>query len=103
MDIELIEATEADLPVVGNLSSYYVYDFTEYMGWPCPESGLFGGCDEMFDDWRAGRNHPFVIRADGKRKCLQTTHQSSVSGAQSFRNTHMAALLTTVALVRHGG
>lgn len=66
MSLELIAATRDDLPVVRSLSSYYIYDMSEQMGWRCPESGQFGGCDEFFGDWEAGRNAPFVIRADGE-------------------------------------
>jgi predicted acetyltransferase len=57
---------DADYPVVQNLSSYYVYDMSEYLGWTCPETGRFGRCDEFFKDWRASWNHPFVIRAEGE-------------------------------------
>ena len=66
MSIELTAATDADDQIVRNLSAYYIYDFTEYTGWSCPENGLFAGCDELFDDWRAGKNHPFIIRVDGE-------------------------------------
>lgn len=64
--IQLLPATEVDYPVVQNLSGYYIYDFTEYLGWPCPESGRFGGCDAMFAEWQAGKNYPFLIRVDGE-------------------------------------
>lgn len=64
--IQVLPGTDADLPVVENLARFYVYDFTEFTGWQCPESGLFGGCDDLFDDWRAGTNKPFVIRVGGE-------------------------------------
>lgn len=64
-DIYLRPAREADYPVVQNLSGYYIYDFTEYLGWSCPESGRFAGCDEMFAEWQAGRNYPFLIMVGG--------------------------------------
>ena len=66
MSIELISATEADREIVRNLSAYYIYDFTEYTGWSCPKNGLFAGCDELFDDWSVGKNHPFVIKVNGE-------------------------------------
>ena len=62
-DIQVLPATDADYPVVQNLSGYYIYDFTEYYDWPCPESGQFAGCDGMFAAWKAGINYPYLIRA----------------------------------------
>ena len=64
--LEIIPAQEANLPVVENLARFYVYDMSEFMGWAVPAGGLFGGCDAFFDDWRGGRNHPFLIRVDGE-------------------------------------
>ena len=96
MKIEVVPATEADFPVVQNLVRFYVYDMSETMGWPCPENGLYGGCDDLpeywwpgstvaeleqaaaqlsivipfnmqFDRWPAGTNgYPFVIRVNGE-------------------------------------
>jgi len=36
---------------------------SEFLGWACPATGLFGGCDEFFEDWKAGTNHPYLIKA----------------------------------------
>ena len=66
LGVEVVPAREEDLPVVRNMSALYIHDMSEWMGWPCPESGLFGGCDEFFEDWEAGRNHPYLIRVDGE-------------------------------------
>ena len=66
LDIQVLPATDADYPVIQNLSGYYVYDFTEYFDLPCPESGRFGGCDELFAEWQAGKNYPFVLRVGGE-------------------------------------
>ena len=96
MQIQILEASEADFPVVQNLVRFYVYDMAETMGWPCPEDGLYGGCDDLpeywwpgstpaeleaisqklaivipynqhFERWPIGhRGHPFVIRVNGE-------------------------------------
>ncbi len=78
MNIEINEASERDIEVINNLVRFYVYDFTGYTGWDCPESGLFGGCDELPlywgktpdnpkcrwpEDWRG---YPLLVRVDGK-------------------------------------
>ena len=64
--IQLLPAREADYPVVQRLSGYYIYDFSEFTGWPCPESGQFAGCDALFAEWQAGKNNPFIIRVGGE-------------------------------------
>jgi len=62
----LIEATESDYGVIENLSAYHIYDMSEFTGWRCPESGRYGGCDRFFEDWRAGRNCVYIIKAGGE-------------------------------------
>ena len=79
MQIDLIAATEDDLPIVRNLVSYYVYEMSGPMGWECNAEGVFGGCDELAEYWQTGhpetppedqwpepkwRGYPFVIRVD---------------------------------------
>ena len=66
MQYELTPASLQDLPVAQNLAAFYIYDMSEFLGWPCPESGLFGGCDEFFEDWQAEKNHPYLVRCGGE-------------------------------------
>lgn len=66
MDVELLTATDSSYDTVLNLSRYYIYDMSEYACWPCSEIGQFGGCDEFFEDWKSGRNHPYIIHVDGE-------------------------------------
>ena len=51
MSIEILRASEDDMAVVENMIRFYVYDMTEYLGWDCPETGLFGGCDVLPQYW----------------------------------------------------
>jgi len=72
------EARESDLDIVRNLVSFYVYDLSEVMGWECPETGLFVGCDDLAQYWgrdpanrlarwpHGWRGHAFVIRIDAR-------------------------------------
>jgi len=39
--IKIIPATLIDYPTMQNMTRFYVYDMTRYMGWECPEDGLF--------------------------------------------------------------
>ena len=64
MALEILEARENDIPVIQNLARFYVYDMSEYMGWRCPENGLFGCRDDDF--WGSKRNHFFVVRVDNE-------------------------------------
>lgn len=64
MKIEVLEAHKNDIPVIQNLARFYVYDLSEYMGWRCPENGLFGCRDDDF--WNSNKNHFFVVRVDGE-------------------------------------
>ena len=77
MDIQIIPAWPEDYTIVQNLTQYYIYDFSEFMGWdPSPE-GLFGGCDELPQYWgwdveneqlrwpKDWVGYPFIIRVDG--------------------------------------
>lgn len=54
IDLTVIPAALSDLQVVTNLSRYSIYDMSEHLGWECPETGPFGGCDEFFESWRGG-------------------------------------------------
>lgn len=64
MDIKIKEARQNQIPVIQNLARFYVYDMTEYMGWACPENGLFGCRDDKF--WSDEQNHFFIVRVDGE-------------------------------------
>ncbi|HXH55395.1 MAG TPA: GNAT family N-acetyltransferase [Gammaproteobacteria bacterium] len=40
-DVQLLPATLVDYPTIQNMARFYVYDRTAYIGWECPENGLF--------------------------------------------------------------
>lgn len=66
MKPELISAANSDYDIVQNMSRYYIYDLSEYTGWSCSLDGQYAGCDEFFEDWYTGRNHPYIIKVDGE-------------------------------------
>ena len=80
MQAEIIPAEIGDLPMVENLARFYIYDMSEFMGWPCPASGLYGGCDEFFDDWRAGANEPLLLRIGGEIAGFAGVKQIDIDG-----------------------
>lgn len=63
MDVTLCKAIAGDLIVARNLSSYYIYDMSEHMGWPCTTDGRFGGCDDLTSYWSDPKKHAFMFRA----------------------------------------
>ncbi len=77
MDVGIQEARESEMEIIRNLVRLYVYDLSEWMGWDCPESGLYGGCDDLQQYWgmppesernvwpREWHGHPFLLRVDG--------------------------------------
>lgn len=87
--IEILPATDADYPIVKNLVRFYVYDFTEFCGWDCPENGLFDGSDDLPRYWgRAPENlaydwqpswkgYPFLVRIAGKLAGFALVRQMS--------------------------
>lgn len=65
MDIQLITAIEKDYPTVQNMARFYVYDRTAFMGWECPEDGLFE-CIDFKHYFENPDEKAFLIRADGE-------------------------------------
>jgi hypothetical protein len=51
-ETEIIPATLSDYFTIQNIARFYVYDRTKFMGWECPENGLFECIDfkHYFED-----------------------------------------------------
>jgi predicted acetyltransferase len=64
MNVSLGKATDSDIPMVRNMVSYYVYDMSEYMGWPCQPNGCFIGCEFLETYWSEEGKHAFVLKTD---------------------------------------
>ncbi len=76
--IQILQAQANDQDAIRNLVSYYIYDLSAVMGWECPESGRYGGCDELPQYWGGEPDHPscrwpaewrgypFLIRVSGR-------------------------------------
>ena len=67
MDVTLVEATDMD--IVLNLFTYYLYDMSEYTGWPVDERGHYPsepqrGMLEPY--WQREDHFPFLIQVDGE-------------------------------------
>lgn len=66
MNVTLHNASSADLPVVRNLTAYYIYEMSGPMGWPCKPNGTFGGCDSLESYFTDPGKHAFILRDAGE-------------------------------------
>jgi len=65
LNVRLVPATIADYPTIQNMAIFYVYDRTAYMGWECPESGLFE-CIDFKHYFENPNEKAFLIRVDNE-------------------------------------
>jgi len=61
----IIPATLADYPIVQNMARFYVYDRTQYMGWQCPENGLFD-CIDFKHYFENANERAFIIKVNNE-------------------------------------
>ena len=64
-NIKLVPATLTDYPTIQNMARFYVYDRTAYMGWECPESGLFE-CIDFKHYFETPDEEAFLIRVNNE-------------------------------------
>ncbi|MGZ4164902.1 MAG: GNAT family N-acetyltransferase [Tumebacillaceae bacterium] len=65
--VELVRVPLEELPVLENLSRYYVYEFSQYI----PQikvhaDGQFGALNGLETYWTEPQKHPFFLYADGE-------------------------------------
>ena len=65
MGVEVIEAGADMKSVVVNLGLYYVYDFTEFLGFPCGDDGLFR-TNHWEKYWTDPDRRAFLVKVDGE-------------------------------------
>jgi len=61
--MQLIKATIADYQTIQNMARFYVYDRTKYMGWECPENGMFE-CIDFKHYFESANEQAFLIRVN---------------------------------------
>lgn len=68
MQVELSQATMAEKPIVGNLSQFYLYEFSQYMPSLRLEEhcGLYDRLPDLDAYWNDPNREPFIIRVDGE-------------------------------------
>ncbi len=63
MRVRVEAVAYADKAVLQRLIEFYVYDYSEYMGWDVDAHGVFG-YRYLDNYWTEPERHPFFIRAD---------------------------------------
>ncbi|MES2215575.1 MAG: GNAT family N-acetyltransferase [Pseudomonadota bacterium] len=64
-EYQLLPATITDYPVIQNMARFYVYDRTKYMGWECPEDGLFE-CIDFKHYFENPEERVFLVKVAGE-------------------------------------
>lgn len=65
MNIQLLPASLTDYPTIQNMARFYVYDRSGYMGWECPENGLYE-CIDFKHYFENPNEKAFLIRVDNE-------------------------------------
>jgi predicted acetyltransferase len=63
--IKLLPATLKDYPTIQNMARFYIYDRTPYMGWECPENGLFE-CIDFKHYFETSGEKAFLVRVNNE-------------------------------------
>ena len=65
MAVEIEPVSYGDEDVLRRLIEFYIYDYSEYMGWDVDGDGVFG-YRYLESYWTNADRHPFFIRVDGR-------------------------------------
>ncbi len=65
MNIDIVEATRKDQPVLERLFQLYQYDFSEIMGGDVEDDGFFRYIS-LGDVWEDERTHVYITRVEGR-------------------------------------
>jgi len=65
MRVEVVQAGEDLKPVVLNLGMYYIYDYSEFLGFSCQPDGLFR-TSQWAKYWTEPGRSAFLVKVDGE-------------------------------------
>lgn len=65
VEVDVAPVAYSDKIVLRRLLEFYVYDYSEYMGWDVDEHGVFG-YRYLDQYWTEPDRHPFFIRVDDR-------------------------------------
>ncbi|HAU0262623.1 TPA: GNAT family N-acetyltransferase [Legionella pneumophila] len=61
-EIKLIPASLDEYPIIQNMTSYYAYDVSEYMGWAQEKNGTQNIGVDYIKYWQEDNTFPFIIK-----------------------------------------
>lgn len=69
--IELSPATERYIPIIRNMSKYYVYEIvsqckTKHNEWKMDEEGFYRDLEKLETYWEEKDRYPFIVRYDSE-------------------------------------
>ena len=65
MQIEVVQAPQADAPALAALAELYIYEFTEFTDEDVGDDGGFGS-DWLARYWTEPDSHAFIVRVEGR-------------------------------------
>lgn len=67
MPTELKGIAEADRQILENLFQYYLYDMSQFAGWPISENGAYTYPEDFLPPyWEDADHYPYFIVCDGE-------------------------------------
>ena len=67
MSVELKNVSAADKSIVEHLFQYYLYDMSEFSGWPLSDAGTFTYPSDLLPPyWENPNHHPYFIVSEGE-------------------------------------
>jgi predicted acetyltransferase len=82
MRIAIVQATQADEPLLAALAELYIYDFTEFTGEDVGDDGRFGS-DWLARYWTEPDRYAFIVRGEGKLAGFALVRRGSEFGDDS--------------------
>src|SRR5690349_9538313 len=84
MQIEILETTIADKPLLTNLYQYYMYDFSDLVNdMDLLEDGHYS-IEDLDGYWVDPRNHVFLVKVDGKFAGFALVDEPAPNAAEKF-------------------
>lgn len=90
MKLDLIRASPEHRGVLKNLMQFYIYDFSEYLGYDVEPDGLFKPYPSLDEYWNTDSKFPYLIKKNEKYvgfaliKFIETSQRSYYSMAEFF-------------------
>lgn len=114
MPVELKNIAVMDKPKLENLFQFYLYDMSEFAGWPISDDGTFAyPADLLSPYWEQANHHPYFIVSKGEIAGFSLVRRSPENDdlwdmgqffvLRKFRGTGIGRLAFSKSLKNHHG